>query len=65
MPKGKKKNQVSKTNDTPNPEERRTEEDIRNDEQEVAHFRDVWLNRFRIYRSNTPFLIMPRSCCLS
>lgn len=62
MAKGKKKNQVLKTSDTPNPEERRTEEDIRNDEQEVAHFRDVWLNGFRICRFNTPFLIMPRSC---
>ena len=43
MSKGKKKSQASKPKDTPNSDERRTEEDIRNDEQEVAHFRDVQL----------------------
>lgn len=62
MSKGKKKSQASKPKDTPNSDERRTEEDIRNDEQEVAHFRDVQLIRFVKCRFNTHFSIMLHSC---
>lgn len=62
MSKGKKKGQASKPKDTPNSDERRTEEDIRTDEQEVAHFRDVHLIRFVDCRFNTRFLIMLHSC---
>lgn len=63
MSKGKKRNQTSKPVDTPKSEERRTEEDIRNDEQEVAHFRDVHLINYVKSRFNTPFSIMLHSCC--